>query len=97
MHQSAHQTLPIDWSVHANAMDICNNCLQAVCYWTALGYRVLGMITGRVLAESRQDLSKLNLVNITQHTYGMRLLGFAVISNPLRSDATAAITELQDR
>ena len=55
------------------------------------------MITGRVLAESRQDLSKLNLVNITQHTNGMRLLGFAVISNPLRSDATAAITELQDR
>ena len=55
------------------------------------------MVTGRVLAESRQDLSKLNLLNITQHTYGMRLLGFAVISNPLRSDATAAITELQDR
>ncbi|DBA88103.1 hypothetical protein WJX79_009270 [Trebouxia sp. C0005] len=77
-------SLPKDWS-------------QAVYYWTALGYQVLGMISGRVMAESRQDLSKLNLVNITQHTYGMRLLGFAVISNPLRSDATAAITELQDR
>ncbi len=83
--------------MYANAIDICSNHLQAVCHWTALGYRVLGMVTGRVLAESRQDLSKLNLLNITQHTYGMRLLGFAVISNPLRSDATAAITELQDR
>ena len=97
MHLSAHQTLLSDWSVNTNAIDICNNCSQAVCYWTALGYRVLGMIAGRVLAESRQDLSKLNLVNITQHTYGMRLLGFAVVSNPLRCDATAAITELQDR
>ncbi|DBA76073.1 TPA: hypothetical protein ACH3X1_009818 [Trebouxia sp. C0004] len=77
-------SLPKDWT-------------QAVCYWTALGYRVLGMVTGRVLAESRQKLGKLNLLNITQHTYGMRLLGFAVISNPLQSDAIAAITELQDR
>lgn len=83
--------------MYANAITICINYLQAVYYWTALGYQVLGMISGRVMAESRQDLSKLNLVNITQHTYGMRLLGFAVISNPLRSDATAAITELQDR
>ena len=27
----------------------------------------------------------------------MRMLGFAVISNPLRNDSTAAVTELQDR
>lgn len=55
------------------------------------------MVTGQVLAESKQDLSRINLQNITQHTYGMRLLGFAVVSNPLRSDAIAAITHLQDR
>ena len=63
----------------------------------ALGYRVLGLAAGRVLAESTQDLTKINLQNLSQHTYGMRMLGFAVISNPLRSDSTAAITELQDR
>ena len=72
-------------------------CLQAVCYWTALGYRVLGMVSGRVLAESKQDLSKVTLQNIRQHTYGMRLLGFAVINNPLRSDSGAAITQLQTK
>ena len=58
---------------------------------------MLGMATGRVLAESNQDLSHLSLQNIKQHTFGMRLLGFAVISNPLRSDSQAAIAELQDR
>ena len=68
-----------------------------MCYWTALGYRVLGLLAGRVLAESKQDLTRVTLQNIKQHTYGMRMLGFAVISNPLRSDAAATITELQDR
>lgn len=68
-----------------------------MCYWTALGYRVLGLIAGRVLAESKQDLTKITLQNIKEHTYGMRMLGFAVISNPLRNDSTAAVTELQDR
>ena len=63
----------------------------------SLGYRVLGLVAGRILAESKQDLTKLNLQNIRQHTYGMRMLGFAVISNPLRNDSIAAITELQDR
>lgn len=71
--------------------------LQAVWYWTALGYKVLGFVAGRVSAESQQDLTKINLRNIRQHAYGMRMLGFAVISNPLRNDSTAAITELQDR
>ena len=61
-----------------------------------LGYRVLGLVAGRILAESKQDLAKINLQNIKQHTFAMRLLGFAVISNPLRSDSTAAITELQN-
>ena len=66
-------------------------------YWMSLGYRVLGLVAGRIIAESKQDLTKLNLQNIKQHTYGMRMLGFAVISNPLRSDSTTAITDLQDR
>lgn len=63
----------------------------------ALGYRVLGLVAGRILAESKQDLTKINLQSIKQHTFAMHLLGFAVISNPLRSDSIAAITELQDR
>ena len=71
--------------------------VQAVCYWTALGYRVQGLITGRVLAESKQDFTKISLQNIKEHTYGMRMLGFAVVSNPLRNDSAAAINELQDR
>lgn len=66
-------------------------------YWMTLGYKVLGLAAGRILAESKQDLAKINLQNIKQHTFGMRLLGFAIISNTLRSDSTAAITELQDR
>ena len=71
--------------------------VQVLTYWMARGYRILGLAEGRILADSKQDLTKITLQNIKQHTYGMRLLGFAVISNPLRSDSTAAITELQDR
>lgn len=66
-------------------------------HWMTLGYKVLGLVAGRIRAESTQDLAKINLQNIKRHTFGMRLLGLAVISNPLRSDSTAAITELQDR
>lgn len=66
-------------------------------YWMSLGYKVLALVAGGILAESKQDLTKINLQNIKQHTYGMRVLGFAVISNPLRNDSAAAITELQDR
>lgn len=66
-------------------------------YWMTLGYTVLGLAAGRVRAESTQDLAKINLQNIERHTFGIHLLGLAVISNPLRSDSTAAISELQDR
>ena len=66
-------------------------------YWTDRGFRVLALATAKVFPESCQDLSKLSLVSIKQHIYDPKLLGYAIITAPLRSETRTAISELQQR
>ena len=65
--------------------------------WTARGYRVLGVITGKATAKDKQDMAKLSLANIKDNMRDVRLIGFMIIDNPVRSDSKAAIAELQQK
>ncbi|KAL3153004.1 hypothetical protein ABBQ38_012031 [Trebouxia sp. C0009 RCD-2024] len=65
--------------------------------WTGRGFRVLVFVGGKVNAASRQDLSKISLLNLKQHTHDIRLLGLAVYNNTLRADSASVIAELQNR
>lgn len=65
--------------------------------WTAMGCRVLGVASGKAIMEQKQDLVKISLANLKDHVRDMRLIGFMVINNPLRSDSSAAIEELQKK
>ena len=68
--------------------------LQTVLDWTGRGFRVQALISGNVITE---DISKVSLLNLKQHTSDMRLLGLAIINNPLRAHSASVIAELQDR
>ena len=71
--------------------------MQAPVDWTDRGFRVLALATAKVFSESCQDLSKLSLFSIKQHIYNAKLLGYAIVTVPLRNDSRAAISELQQR
>ncbi|KAL3153008.1 hypothetical protein ABBQ38_012035 [Trebouxia sp. C0009 RCD-2024] len=73
------------------------SCYEHVIGWTGRGFRVLVFVGGKVNAASRQDLSKISLLNLKQHTHDIRLLGLAVYNNTLRADSASVIAELQDR
>ena len=68
--------------------------LQTVLDWIARGFRVQALMSGKVVID---DISKVSLLNLKQHTSDMRLLGFAIFNNPLRADSASVIAELQDR
>ncbi len=57
----------------------------------------MAFVGGKVTKASEHDLTRISLLNLKQHTCDMRLLGFAVISMPLRADSASVISELQDR
>ncbi|KAL3140947.1 hypothetical protein ABBQ32_005472 [Trebouxia sp. C0010 RCD-2024] len=76
--------LPKAWSEH-------------VIGWNGRGFRVLVFVGGKVNAASRQDLSKISLLTLKQHTHDIRVLGLAVYSNTLRADSASVIAELQNR
>jgi len=57
----------------------------------------MGFATGHVLPGRGHDIQKLSLLNVMQHTYSLRLLGFAVINIPLRADSASVMADLQDR
>ena len=61
-----------------------------------MGYRVLGVVSGKA-AKNYKDLGTISLANVKNHVHDMRLIGFQVINNPLRSDSAAAIAELQQK
>ena len=64
--------------------------------WNAMGYRTMGVVSGKVVVEHRQDITKISLANVNDHVREMSLLGILVFNNPLRSDSLAAIAELQN-
>ena len=45
---------------------------------------------------SKLDLAAMSLQDLEQHTGGLDLLGFAVMSNQLRPDSKATIEHLQN-
>ena len=71
--------------------------LQNVVGWTGRGFRVMVFVGGKVNDASRQDLSKISLLNVKQHTHDIRLLGLAVYTNTVRPDSASVIAELQNR
>ena len=64
--------------------------------WNAMGYRTMGVVSGKVVVEHRQDITKITLANVNNHVREMSLLGILVFKNPLRSDSVAAVAELQN-
>ena len=56
----------------------------------------MGVVSGKVIVEQRQDISKISLANVNDHVREMSLLGILVFDNPLRSDSVAAVAELQN-
>ncbi|KAL3134561.1 hypothetical protein ABBQ38_006402 [Trebouxia sp. C0009 RCD-2024] len=70
---------------------------QALFKWTIAGNRIVAFVSGQVLAESQQDLANISLMSLKQHTCDMELLGFAVMSAPLRADSASVIAELKTR
>ncbi|KAL3134301.1 hypothetical protein ABBQ38_006563 [Trebouxia sp. C0009 RCD-2024] len=62
---------------------------QALFKWTTAGNRIVAFVSGQVLAESQQDLANISLMSLKQHTCNMELLGFAVMSAPLRADSAS--------
>ena len=71
--------------------------LQVMLSWAAMGYRVMGVVCGKASVSNKQDLAKLSLANIKDHMRDVRLLGFMVISNPVRSDSASTLAELQKK
>lgn len=71
--------------------------VQVMMSWNAMGYRTLGVVSGKVVSEHHHDISKISLANINDHVRDMRFLGIMVLNNPLRSDSAAAIAELQNK
>ncbi len=71
--------------------------LQVMLSWAAMGYRVMGVVFGKATVNNKQDLARLSLANIKDNMQDVRLLGFMVISNPVRSDSGSTIAELQKK
>ncbi len=71
--------------------------LQVMLSWAAMGYRVMGVVCGKASVSSKQDLAKLSLANIKDNMRDVRLLGFMVISNPVRGESGCTIAELQKK
>lgn len=63
--------------------------------WNAMGYRTMGVVSGKIVVQDRLDVSKITLANVNNYVREMSLLGILVFDNPLRSDSIAAIAELQ--
>lgn len=63
--------------------------------WNAMGYRTMGMVSGKVVVQDSLDISKITLANVNNYVREMSLLGILVFDNPLRSDSIAAVAELQ--
>ena len=63
----------------------------------AKGNRITVFLGGQLLPTSTLDVASISLGNLKQHVCDMRLLGFAVIDNPLRADSAAVISKLQER
>ncbi|KAL0020340.1 hypothetical protein WJX77_012513 [Trebouxia sp. C0004] len=80
----AHNRLPENWA-------------PVMLSWAAMGYRVMGVVCGKASVSKKQDLAKLSLANIKDHMRDVRLLGFMVISNPVRSESGSTIAELQKK
>ncbi|KAL0050516.1 hypothetical protein WJX82_001360 [Trebouxia sp. C0006] len=80
----AHNRLPENWA-------------PVMLSWAAMGYRVMGVVCGKASVSSKQDLAKLSLANIKDNMRDVRLLGFMVISNPVRSESGCTIAELQKK
>lgn len=70
--------------------------VQVMMSWNAMGYRTMGVVSGKVVVEQRQDISKISLANVHDHVREMSLLGILVFNNPLHSDSIAAVAELQN-
>ena len=64
--------------------------------WNAMGYRTMGVVSGKVTVEHRPDITKISLANVNDHVREMSLLGILVFNNPLRSDSIATVAELQN-
>jgi magnesium-transporting ATPase (P-type) len=71
--------------------------LQVMLSWAAMGYRVMGVVCGKATVNNKQDFAWLSLANIKDNMRDVRLLGFMVISNPVRSDSGSTIAELQKK
>lgn len=71
--------------------------VQVMMSWNAMGYRTMGVVSGKVTVQHRHEISKISLANVNDHVKEMRLLGFLVMTNPLRTDSVAAIAELQKK
>ena len=56
-----------------------------------------GLAHGRLLPSSKHQLDQLTMHHLKPHMYDVKLLGFSVISNTVRSDTKAAVAELQTR
>ncbi|KAL3147353.1 hypothetical protein ABBQ32_002836 [Trebouxia sp. C0010 RCD-2024] len=78
----AHNRLPSDWA-------------HVMMSWNAMGYRTMGVVSGKIVVQDRLDVSKITLANVNNYVREMSLLGILVFDNPLRSDSIAAIAELQ--
>lgn len=70
---------------------------QAVSEWATAGNRIMAFVSGGILAQSQQNLAGIKLRNLKQHVCDLKLLGFAVTSNPLSPDSRLVMAELQDR
>ena len=57
----------------------------------------MAFVSGGILAQSQQNLAGIKLRNLKQHVCDLKLLGFAVTSNPLSPDSRSVMAELQDR
>ena len=62
-----------------------------------MGYRTMGVVSGKVTAQHQHEISKISLGNVNDHVREMRLLGLLVLTNPLRTDSVDAIAELQKK
>ncbi|KAL0035584.1 hypothetical protein WJX79_000466 [Trebouxia sp. C0005] len=80
----AHNRLPENWA-------------SVMLSWAAMGYRVMGVVCGKASVSNKQDLARLSLANIKDNMRDVRLLGFMIISNPVRSDSASTIAELQKK